>query len=52
MIPFVAFLLGRSRLGTRRQITVLLLFSAGYMLLGAALFWQATEGIPLLEVGS
>ena len=52
VIPFVAFLLGRSRLGTRRQITVLLLFSVGYMLLGAALFWQAIEGIPLLEVGS
>ena len=48
VIPFVAFLLGRSRLSTQRQLAVLLAFSAGYVMLGAALFWQAIEGTPLL----
>jgi hypothetical protein len=51
VIPFVAFLLGRSRLNTKRQLAVLLAFSAGYVMLGAALFWQAIAGIPLLGVG-
>lgn len=50
VIPFVAFLLGRSRLGTRRRLITLGIFSAGYALLGALLFWQAVEGIPLLFV--
>ena len=50
VIPFVAFLLGRSRLDTRRRLITLGIFSAGYALLGALLFWQAVEGIPLLFV--
>lgn len=50
VIPFVAFLLERSRSTTRRQLTVLVIFSVGYALLGAFLFWQAIEGIPLIEI--
>lgn len=50
VIPFVAFLLGRSRLSTRRQLITLGIFAAGYALLGVLLFWQAAEGIPLFFV--
>lgn len=52
VLPFVAFLLGRSRLSTRRQLIALGGFSAGYVLLAGLLFWQAIEGIPLLSVRS
>ena len=51
VIPFVAFLLMRSRLDDRRRLIVLGIFSAGYTLLGVLLFWQAIAGTPLLELG-
>lgn len=51
VIPFVAFLLMRSRLDDRRRLIVLGIFSAGYTLLGVLLFWQAIAGIPLLDLG-
>ncbi|MDG1360761.1 MAG: hypothetical protein P8P71_10000 [Phycisphaerales bacterium] len=52
VIPFVAFLLGRTRMNDRRQLAVIVAFSVGYALLGGLLFWQAIEGIPLLSVRS
>lgn len=51
VIPLVAFLFGRSRLSTRRQLAVVFAFSAGYVTLGIVLFWQAIEGRPLLGSG-
>lgn len=48
VIPFLAFLLGRTRMNDRRQLMTLGIFSAGYALLGVFLFWQAVEGVPLI----
>ena len=48
LIPLFAWWLSRRRLTEKRQLALVFAFSAVYGLIGVALFWQATRGIPLL----
>ena len=50
LIPLFAWGLGRTRLSEKRQLALVFAVSAAYALIGVALFWQATRGMPLLPI--